>query len=236
MDRRYAIGNFICELRQEKGFTQKELGDLLGVTNKAVSKWETGAALPRLDTLRQLADILGCTQEELFLGHRIDRADPEEDKPSVTEGYISVVQRCNACRHEPKGKSTLPLLFGKEEYCKKCGAKLRLKPVCTAVLIALLLSLCAAVWFGSITISDRLLICNFYAKFFPNAEEAEFHRLLHEHFPKLETIGTIAIAAIYLACLLAAFIVFYVIVRLLTKKMEYKIVGYPHAEDGKIVL
>ena len=49
MEKRYAIGNFICQLRQEKGLTQKELGELLGVTNKAISKWETGVAMPRLE-------------------------------------------------------------------------------------------------------------------------------------------------------------------------------------------
>lgn len=79
MDKRFAVGNFICELRQEKGFTQKELGDLLGVTNKAVSKWENGAAMPRLDTVRQLADIFGCTTEEIFRGKRLcaDEAKPD---------------------------------------------------------------------------------------------------------------------------------------------------------------
>lgn len=38
MDRQYKVGNFIYTLRAEKSLTQKELGDLLGVTNKAVSK------------------------------------------------------------------------------------------------------------------------------------------------------------------------------------------------------
>ena len=75
MDKRYAIGNFICELRQEKGFTQKELGELMGVTNKAVSKWENGASLPRAEELAKLSVILGCSIEELLKGRRLEDED-----------------------------------------------------------------------------------------------------------------------------------------------------------------
>ena len=75
MDKRYAIGNFICELRQEKGFTQKELGELMGVTNKAVSKWENGASLPRAEELSKLSVILGCTMDELLNGRRLEDGD-----------------------------------------------------------------------------------------------------------------------------------------------------------------
>ena len=81
MDRNYEIGNFICQLRNEKGYTQKELGTLLGVTDKAVSKWENGASLPRKDVLRRLAAILGCTQEELLQGKRIEKTDQNASKP-----------------------------------------------------------------------------------------------------------------------------------------------------------
>ena len=72
MDDKYAVGNFIYELRRERGYTQKELAALLDVTDKAVSKWETGAAAPRRSVLRKLAGILGCTQEELLQGRRIE--------------------------------------------------------------------------------------------------------------------------------------------------------------------
>ena len=39
------FGAFICELRKEKGMTQKELGEKLGITDKAISKWERGGSL-----------------------------------------------------------------------------------------------------------------------------------------------------------------------------------------------
>ena len=85
MEKKYEIGNFIYQLRTERGYTQKELGALLGVTDKAVSKWETGAALPRMEVLRQLAIVLGCTQEELFLGRRIEKTDAEPEMDITAE-------------------------------------------------------------------------------------------------------------------------------------------------------
>ena len=62
----YDIGNRIYELRKEKGLSQKELGALIGVSNKAVSKWETGAAAPKTETIIKLASALGVTVEELL--------------------------------------------------------------------------------------------------------------------------------------------------------------------------
>ena len=40
----YSLGNFICELRMRRGLSQAQLGALVGVSNKAVSKWENGSA------------------------------------------------------------------------------------------------------------------------------------------------------------------------------------------------
>ena len=98
MEKKYEIGNFIYQLRTERGYTQKELGALLGVTDKAVSKWETGAALPRMEVLRQLAIVLGCTQEELFLGRRIERVDATDgvtkyNAEDITAAYKEMERR-----------------------------------------------------------------------------------------------------------------------------------------------
>ena len=45
------FGKFICQLRKEKGMTQKELGDKLHLTNKAISTWENGLSLPDICTV-----------------------------------------------------------------------------------------------------------------------------------------------------------------------------------------
>ena len=53
----YELSNRIYELRTQKGLSQKELGAILGVSNKAVSKWETGTAIPKTETLIKLAEV-----------------------------------------------------------------------------------------------------------------------------------------------------------------------------------
>ncbi len=69
----YTFGNFLCALRTEKGLSQAQLGEMLGVTNKAVSKWENGIAKPNTSLLPKLAEILGVTVEELFACKRIEQ-------------------------------------------------------------------------------------------------------------------------------------------------------------------
>ena len=67
------FGAFVAQLRKEKGLTQKELADLLHVTDKAVSKWETGKGFPDLKLLEPLAQALGVSLVELLQGERSPR-------------------------------------------------------------------------------------------------------------------------------------------------------------------
>lgn len=62
---KYTFGKNLYELRNKKGLTQKELGKLLGVSDKAVSKWETGEAMPRTAKLVLINDLFGVTMEQL---------------------------------------------------------------------------------------------------------------------------------------------------------------------------
>lgn len=62
------IGEFISTLRKRKNRTQKDLADRLGITDKAVSKWERGAGCPDIGMLRPLAEILDTTVNELLDG------------------------------------------------------------------------------------------------------------------------------------------------------------------------
>ena len=86
MDENFKIGNFICELRKSKGLSQAELGNRLNVTNKAVSRWETGRGLPDSSLLLPLAKELGVTADEILRGELIT-SDPELNakKASCTE-------------------------------------------------------------------------------------------------------------------------------------------------------
>ena len=60
------MGETISTLRKEKRMTQKQLADLLSITDKAVSKWERDVACPDLQTLPKLAEIFDVTVEELL--------------------------------------------------------------------------------------------------------------------------------------------------------------------------
>lgn len=62
----FEFANRIVELRKQKGLSQKELGDMLGVSNKAVSKWENGESMPKLSTMLKLAEIMGIDGNEII--------------------------------------------------------------------------------------------------------------------------------------------------------------------------
>jgi len=62
----FSFGNYLCRLRCEAGLTQLELAQKLGVTNKAVSKWENGKAKPTTDSVRKLSALYGVSVEELL--------------------------------------------------------------------------------------------------------------------------------------------------------------------------
>ena len=65
------IGNFIAAMRKEKGLTQAQLAERLGVINKTVSRWETGKNMPDYAVLKDLTRELGITVNELIRGERL---------------------------------------------------------------------------------------------------------------------------------------------------------------------
>lgn len=77
------IGQFIAQLRKERKLTQKELAAQLHITDKAVSKWETGLSCPDIALLTSLADILGVTTGELLNGQRSPSAPSEEVEKTI---------------------------------------------------------------------------------------------------------------------------------------------------------
>ena len=66
------IGKFIADCRKEKGLTQAQLAEKLNITDKAVSKWETGKSMPDSSIMLELSNILGVTVNELLSGERIE--------------------------------------------------------------------------------------------------------------------------------------------------------------------
>ena len=70
----------ITALRKENGMTQKQLAELLSVTDKTVSKWETGYTVPDVEMLDKLAKVFGCTMDELVHGVRADASSSVESE------------------------------------------------------------------------------------------------------------------------------------------------------------
>ena len=62
------IGQLIYELRKEKKMTQKQVADLLNITDKTISKWERGLGCPDVSLLRELASIFGISVDQLLIG------------------------------------------------------------------------------------------------------------------------------------------------------------------------
>ncbi|NLT18678.1 MAG: helix-turn-helix domain-containing protein [Clostridiales bacterium] len=81
----YEFGEFLYQLRKEKGWTQSELADRLGITNKAVSKWETGESFPETSQLVPLASLFGVSVDELLKGKRNNDQIIQDNKEPIFE-------------------------------------------------------------------------------------------------------------------------------------------------------
>ncbi|MCK7486744.1 MAG: helix-turn-helix domain-containing protein [Bacillus subtilis] len=87
-------GRFIAQLRKDKRITQTELADLLQVTNKAISRWETGEGYPDVSMLPKLAEVLEVSIDELLKGERKDSLQRKNRRPYVkfvNAGFSSIV-------------------------------------------------------------------------------------------------------------------------------------------------
>ncbi|GFI71461.1 HTH-type transcriptional regulator Xre [Clostridiales bacterium] len=76
------FSSFIAELRKEQGLTQKELADRVGVSDKAVSRWENGKNYPDIEIMQSLGEIFKVSVSELLQGERLE-----------TEAVISISEQ-----------------------------------------------------------------------------------------------------------------------------------------------
>lgn len=72
------MGSFLAELRKERNLTQAELGEKLGVTNKTISRWETGNYMPSVEMLEELSTMYGMTINELLSGKKLSTEEYKE--------------------------------------------------------------------------------------------------------------------------------------------------------------
>lgn len=91
------IGKFILDMRKEQGLTQKQLAERLGVTDKTVSKWETGHRLPDASILPELGLVLKVDMNELLAGEKFSPQElsPEEYAKQSERNLVGLVGELN---------------------------------------------------------------------------------------------------------------------------------------------
>lgn len=82
-------GKFIAELREENGYTREQLAEKLGVTEKAVSRWETGTYLPPIEMLHQISILYSVSMNDILNGEQIGI---EEYPQKADENLVAVIE------------------------------------------------------------------------------------------------------------------------------------------------
>ena len=77
------IGRFIADCRKQARLTQMQLAEKLGITDKAVSKWERGVAMPDTSIMLELCDILGISVNELLSGEKINMENNDKKSEQI---------------------------------------------------------------------------------------------------------------------------------------------------------
>lgn len=87
----YVTGETIRSLREKKGFTQKQLAEIISVSDKTISKWETGKGLPDISLLTPLAGALGVSVAELLRGEWLENRNRAAN---MARGHFFVCPLC----------------------------------------------------------------------------------------------------------------------------------------------
>ena len=85
------VGKLILFLRKENKMTQKQLADILNISDKTISKWERGMGCPDVSLLRELSDVLGVNIEKILLGN-LEPNDTDGGNMKKIKFYV-----CNDC-------------------------------------------------------------------------------------------------------------------------------------------
>ncbi len=92
------LGERIAKLRKSRGMTQEQLGEYLGTTRQAVSKWEAGRAMPELDLIVKMGELFGVTMDSLILGR---------SAPAPAEGETPKTEAADQNTNQKGGKNGL---------------------------------------------------------------------------------------------------------------------------------
>ena len=82
------IGRFIAENRRLQGLTQAQLAERLNITDRAVSKWETGRSLPDAALMLALCEILKISVNELLNGEKVTMENNQEKNEQIGRAHV----------------------------------------------------------------------------------------------------------------------------------------------------
>ncbi len=114
------IGKFIADERKQKGLTQRQLADELGISDKTISKWETGNGFPEISLLLPLCEHLNITVNELLSAERLSDNEYKQKAEKNMVNMISesqenkkkIIVECMICAISVLAGTTLVLLSG----------------------------------------------------------------------------------------------------------------------------
>lgn len=86
------IGKFIAQERKNKGYTQRQLADILGISDKTISKWECGNGFPEASLLLPLCEELDMSVNELLIGERISENDYRQKAEETMMNLVKEAQ------------------------------------------------------------------------------------------------------------------------------------------------
>lgn len=95
------IGKFIADIRKEKNMTQRQLAEIVGVSDKAVSKWENGNGMPEMATLMPLCQVLEISVNELLSGEMLSHDDYSQ---RAEENIMHLIQEKEESKKDNKYK------------------------------------------------------------------------------------------------------------------------------------
>jgi len=120
------IGKFISELRKEKGMTQEKLGEKIGVTNKTVSRWETGTYLPPADALLAMSELFSVSINEILSGRKLSEG---EYRQAAEENLTQAVSHSSFTLEEK-------IEYYKMKWLKEHVAAMALWGICIVAVLA----------------------------------------------------------------------------------------------------
>lgn len=167
-------GRFIAERRKTAGLTQLQLAEKLGITDRAVSKWETGKAMPDLSVMQELCGILGITVNDLLSGEVVSM---DNYKRELENNLLDMMRQ--------KEQADRRLLTAEVILCIAC-----IIPLLAAVAFVSLMPFSEGVEAGIVLLSlvPLLLATPFALKIEQKAGYYECRKCGHRHVPKYGSV------------------------------------------------